>query len=146
MTAWAVVAFFMEDEEKVLRLKAQNCISKLKTVYGSAGQIYGHFSKFSHWEQAIHGHFLDVTEERLALITASCRHRAMSLTLCLIVLDLFIEVTRYLYPVSSDALIVGVQGVSDRAGSRRVHQMVAQIVDFSRSDEDFQELQFLLRQ
>jgi hypothetical protein len=38
MVAWANVAFHIENDERVISLKAQNCISKLKDVYPTAGK------------------------------------------------------------------------------------------------------------
>jgi hypothetical protein len=64
---------------------------------GSVGKVYGYLSKFSHWEQEIHTQFLNVGAEKVAVTLASCQHRAMSLTLCLVILDLFVEVIRHLY-------------------------------------------------
>jgi hypothetical protein len=79
MISWSLTAFYIEDEETVRKLKANACISKLKQVYETAGQIYGYFSKFSHWEHEIHSHFLKIEKGQVAVIQASCRYRAMSL-------------------------------------------------------------------
>jgi hypothetical protein len=144
MISWSAVAFFLEDETVVRRLRAQSCISRIKPIYASAGQIYGHLSKFTHWEHAIHSHFLELQEGHTAVIAASCRYRAMSLTLCLVILDMVLEVIRHIYSAKSEPLITTIQGVSDRTDARQVHQMVAKIAKYSKSQE-FQKIQSLLR-
>ena len=40
MMAWSSSAFDMQDEDDVVALKAQSCISELKNVYRTAGKIY----------------------------------------------------------------------------------------------------------
>jgi hypothetical protein len=48
MTAWAYTAFHIGEEQEVVDLKAQSCISSLKSTYKSAGRLYGFLSQFSH--------------------------------------------------------------------------------------------------
>jgi hypothetical protein len=98
MTAWANTAFYMQSEDEVTALKAPSCISEMKDVYKTAGKIYGYLSKFSHWGHIIHSQFLDINPGQVAVLKASVRYRAMSLALCLLVLDVFVEVVRKLYP------------------------------------------------
>jgi hypothetical protein len=97
MMAWSNSAFHMQDEEKVVVLKAQSCISELKNVYRTAGKLYGYLSTFSHWGHAIHRQFLDITPGQVGVLKASVRYRAMALALCLVILDVFVEVVRRLY-------------------------------------------------
>jgi hypothetical protein len=144
MTAWSVVSFDTSDEEAVRRLKAHKCVPRIKAIYESAGQVYGYLSRFAHWDYAIHSYFLKLEGENIATISASCQHRAMSLMLCLVVLDIFLEAIRHIYLAKSDGLIVGVQGESGRTSARKTHQLVATIVEFSGS-LDFREIQLLLR-
>ena len=47
MTAWAYTAFYIGDEQEVVDLKAQSCISSLKSTYKSAGRLYGFLSQSS---------------------------------------------------------------------------------------------------
>jgi hypothetical protein len=35
MTAWSAIAFYIDDEKKVINLKAQTCIAKIRSVYES---------------------------------------------------------------------------------------------------------------
>ena len=123
MMAWSRSAFHMPDEEKVIALKAQSCISELKNLYRTAAKLYGYLSTFSHWGHVIHGQFLDITPQQIGVLNASVRYRAMALALCLVILDVFVEVVRTLYPAKSDLLIAAVQGVSDRNSQRKTHQI-----------------------
>src|SRR5436309_8677870 len=97
MAAWAHTAFYISDEQKVVDLKAQSCISSLKTTYRSAGQLYGFLSQFSHWGHAVHSEFIDIDKETVSIVDASVRYRAMSLALCLVILDVVVEVVRKIY-------------------------------------------------
>lgn len=135
MVAWAYVAFRMHDEEKIIALKAQNCVSPLKEAYATAGKLYGYLSTFAHWGQVIHGHFLDVEESRVAVLKASVRYRARALALCLIILDVFVEVNRKLYSDKSDALVLEIQGVLDRDSTRKTHQYLSKIAEFTGVNE-----------
>ena len=143
MLAWSSVAFHMKDEARVVALKAQSCIAELKSLYPTAGRLYGYLSTFSHWGHVIHGHFLDVRPEQVSVLKASVRYRAMALALCLVILDVFVEVVRMLYPTRSDALISEIQGVIDRTNDRKTHRTLARIVDLTKLD-DLQEIQALL--
>jgi hypothetical protein len=144
MISWSAVANFISDEAKVKRLRAGACITKIKEIYGSVGKVYGYLSKFSHWEQEIHTYFLNIEAEQVAVIQASCQHRAMSLTLCLVILDIFVEVIRYLYSTSAGTLITSIQGIPDRTDGRRIHLLISDIVEFSRC-QDLRQIQSLLR-
>jgi hypothetical protein len=143
MMAWSRSAFHMPDEEKVIALKAQSCISELKNVYETAGKLYGYLSTFSHWGHVIHGQFLDITPQQIGVLNASVRYRAMALALCLVILDVFVEVVRKLYPARSDALIAGVQGVPDRNSERKTHRMLARITELTELN-DLREIQAFL--
>jgi hypothetical protein len=118
MTSWSAIAFHIENEKDVELLKATACISKMKPIYESTGKVYGYLSKFAHWEQAVHSHFLDFEGDNVAVISASCRHRAVSLTLCLLLLDIFVEVIRHIYSARGEALIVSIQGIQGRTEAR----------------------------
>ncbi len=144
MMAWANVVFYMQDEDRIVALGPQSCISSLKNVYGASGKIYGYLSKFSHWGHAVHGHFLGIDTQQVAVMSASVRYRAMALALCLVVLDVFIEVVRKLYAERSDALIVAVQGVLDQNEARKTHQIMSSIAELTELDEVF-EIQSLLQ-
>jgi hypothetical protein len=135
MMAWSNSAFEMQDEDQVISLRAQSCISELKSVYQTAGKIYGYLSKFSHWGHVIHGQFLDITPKRIGVLNASVRYRAMALALCIVILDVFIEVVRKLYPDRSDVLIIGVQGIPDRSTERKTHEMLSRIVELTELNE-----------
>lgn len=143
MAAWAAVAFFEEDEDKIRQLKAQSCIRKLKSIYEPAGKLYGYFSQFAHWEFNIHAHFLNFDDGRASVISASCKYRAMSLVLCLVILDIILEVVRHIYTSDSEALIVSIQGTKLRTNEREVEKLVSRIVGFAQ-DDDFVELEAFL--
>src|SRR5262249_43447701 len=144
MAAWSNTAFYLQSEDEIVALKAPSCISDLKNVYKSAGRIYGYLSKFSHWGHVIHGQFLDIRSEQVAVLRASVRYRAMSLALCLVVLDVFVEVVRKLYSERSHALVNKVQGGLEENNDRKIHRMLSSIVDMTGS-EDLHEIQGLLR-
>jgi hypothetical protein len=129
MTAWSHTAFYIQDEENVVALSAPSCISKMKDVYKTVGKIYGYLSKFTHWGHVIHGQFLDINPEQVAVLQASVRYRAMSLALCLVILDVFVEVVRGIYKARSEALVTFVQGGLDRDADRKIYRMLSSIVD-----------------
>jgi hypothetical protein len=135
MMAWSNSAFHMQDEDRVIELKAQSCISELKNVYATSGKIYGYLSTFSHWGHVIHGHFLDITPQQIGVLNASVRYRAMALALCLVILDVFVEVVRKLYSERSNTLVVGVQGVLHRNSERKTHRMLADIAKLTGLNE-----------
>ena len=143
MMAWSSSAFHMQDEDNVVALKAPSCISELKNVYRTVGKIYGYLSTFSHWGHVIHGQFLDITPQQVGVLNASVRYRAMALALCLVILDVFVEVVRKLYPERSDMLIAGVQGVPDRNSERKTHRMLSSITELTELNE-LREIQLLL--
>jgi hypothetical protein len=143
MMAWAQVAFYMQDEDEIVALKAPSCISEMKNVYKTTGKLYGYLSRFAHWGHVVHGQFLSVDPHQVAVLNASVRYRAMALALCLIVLDVLIEVVRKLYPERSHALIVGVQGVPDQNAARKTHQMLSSIRERT-GLEDLHEIQSLI--
>jgi hypothetical protein len=131
MIAWAHDAFFMDDESKVVELKAPSCISSLKKTYCPVGQLYGFLSQFSHWGQAIHKQFLDITIESTAVVYASVRYRAMSLALCLVILDVLTEVVRKIYSERGDDLVLKIQGATCPDPARRSHHYVLKIAEVS---------------
>ncbi len=128
MAAWAHTAFYLDGDE-VFELKAQNCISSLKGTYNSAGQLYGFLSQFAHWGHAIHGQFFNVEEGTTSVVMASVRYRAMSLSLCLVILDIVVEVVRKIYAERSSDLVSKVQGVACPDSARHSYQYMLKIVD-----------------
>ncbi|MGJ4950217.1 hypothetical protein [Bradyrhizobium sp. HKCCYLS20291] len=127
MMSWANTAFYLQEEDAVVNLKAQSCISLLKEVYPTAGKVYGYLSTFSHWGHAIHEQFIQVESEQVSVLNASVRYRAMSLGLCLTILDIFLSVVRGLYKERSEALISNVQGVVGSGSDRRAFAMLSRI-------------------
>ena len=109
MISWSYVAFDEKTPENVDKLKAQNCIGTLKKIYPKAGRLYGYLSQFTHWGRSIHSYFIGVKEGKGAVLNASVEHRAISLALCLAVLDVFLETLRALYGTHSNELISTIQ-------------------------------------
>ena len=144
MIAWAHTAFYISDEDAVVELKAQNCISSLKETYKSAGRFYGFLSQFTHWGHAIHGEFLNIDQGNVSILKASVRYRAMSLALCLVLLDVFVEVIRKLYRERSDSLVLGVLGAKCPDPSRNSFQLLSKAADVSGLRE-IREIQSLLQ-
>jgi hypothetical protein len=144
MIAWSNVAFHMRDEAEVVELKAQSCITEMKNVYRSAGKIYGYLSRFTHWGHEIHGRFLDFSEQQVGVLSASVRYRATALALCLVILDILIEVVRKLYPGRSNALIAEVQGVLDRNEERNTYRLISSVRELTGLDE-LSEIQAFLK-
>lgn len=97
MIAWAVTAFSNEDPTYVRNLRATNCIRYLKEIYPSAGQIYGFFSHFAHWDFSVHRHFIVANEGGSAILNASSKHRCLSLSYCLLILEILSAVPGRLY-------------------------------------------------
>jgi hypothetical protein len=143
MVAWAQVAFHIENESDVIALKAQNCISQLRNIYENAGRIYGYLSKFTHWGHIIHRHFISLNDEKTAVLYASARYRAMALALCLVIVDVLVEVVRSLYWERSGSLVVAVQECKECNSDRKVFKMMAAIVEKTQL-ADLLEIQSLL--
>ena len=143
MIAWANVAFSLGDEDKIVALKAQGCISQLKQIYETAGKIYGYLSRFAHWGQVVHGEFISSDEEKVAVIHASARYRAMTLALCLVIIDVLVEAVRAIYGERSKSLILAVQDCEKPTSERMTFKMLAAIVEKTRLGEIL-EIQSLL--
>tara|TARA_B100000123_G_scaffold184648_1_gene137615 strand:+ start:817 stop:1773 length:957 start_codon:yes stop_codon:yes gene_type:complete len=109
MIAWSYVAFRNGDANKVDNLKAQSCIGKLKEIYPNVGNIYGFLSQFTHWGRNIHTQFIGVKEGRGTVLQASIEHRALALALCLVLIDILVEVLRALYGSQSEELLKAIQ-------------------------------------
>ncbi len=131
MMAWANTAFVTQDENDVMNLKAQSCISHMKSMYKPAGKLYGYLSTFSHWGHAIHGQFIDIRSGQVSILNASIRYRAMALALCVVILDIFLEVVRNLYGERSYEIITSVQGVIDRDLARNTCSMLFRIAELT---------------
>jgi hypothetical protein len=144
MAAWAHTAFYIEDERRVFDLRAQGCISSLKGTYKSAGLLYGFLSQFSHWGHAIHGKFIDIEKETVSIVKASVRYRAISLALCLVILDVIVEVIRKIYSERSGRLVLRVQGVAYPDPARKSHHYVSTIAQVSELGE-IREIQTFLQ-
>lgn len=144
MSAWSSVSFFLLNEESVMDLKAQKCISKAKKFYATAGNLYGYFSKFSHWEYDVHAHFLNFSEndKKVRVISASRLYRAMSLTLSLIILDIFVEAVRHIYQEKSEPLIIKVQGTTERSMGTNIARYINEINALSEGAEITEVLAF----
>jgi hypothetical protein len=99
------------------------------------GRLDSYLSKFSHWSFGVHPHFCAFDGENTAITRASSRHRALSLSLCLVTLDVFLEVIRTLYPVKAEALIARVQGHPDPFPSKRVHHLMSRMIQFADDSE-----------
>jgi hypothetical protein len=67
----------------------------------------------------------------------------MALGLCLVILDVLIEVIRQIYEEKSDALVLRVQGVLPQDATRTTHQLLSKIADLAELDE-LREIQLLL--
>jgi hypothetical protein len=143
MMAWAGAAFNIKDEREVISLKAQSCISEMKRFYRTVGKIYGYLSTFSHWGHVVHGRFLDFADDRAGVINASVRYRAMSLALCIVVLDAFVEVVREIYREKSGELVLGVQGALDRDDSRKTCIFLSRFVELTKL-HDLREIRSLV--
>ena len=140
MLAWANVSFYVSNEDDVVKLKANYCVSKLNNLYRSAGQIYGYFSKFAHWEHELHGHFLTIENEKIGVISTSRLQRAKSLLLCLIILDVWLEVLRKLYPAEAPDIILEVQDVSGRDKSRATYSLGSEILKACQNSSEIDEI------
>jgi len=145
LISWSVVAFFSTEEQKVRGLKGQNCISKMTSIYDSVGRLYGYFSTFSHWSHETHSDFIHISERGVtSIIHASPRQRAVSLTLCLVMLDVLAEAIRYIYGRNAEALIIGVQGTLTRDKSKHCHRLAEEIA-IATGLQEIKELQEFLR-
>jgi hypothetical protein len=133
--AWSSAAFHIVDENKIRNLKASRCIKKLNGFYRSSGEIYGYLSTFSHWSQIIHKEFVDILDNRAVVFKASVNFRAISLALCLVILDMMVEVVRYLYQENGEEIVIGVQGTLCRDSKRRCYQFLSGIAELTKLDD-----------
>ncbi len=143
MIAWAHTAFFVSDNDAVLELKAQSCISSLKRTYKSAGHLYGFLSEFTHWGHAIHAKFIDFDEGKVGIVNASVRYRAISLGLCLAIVDVYVEAIRTIYGEKGDRLVTRAQGVRCPDRARNSYQYLMKIADAAALSEVRKILAFL---
>lgn len=120
MICWACAAFKISSDDKVFELRAQNCVQKARDFYRTAGRIYGYLSQFSHWGHAIHGVFLTHDESRVGVMNASQKYRAISLSLCLLILDMLLAVLEVVYGQKAQSIIFAVQGTTSRDPRRKI--------------------------
>lgn len=78
------------------------------------------------------------------MLKASVRYRATALALCLLIIDVWVEVIRQIYPEKSDALILGIQGSLAKDATGNTHQYVSKITELSGLN-DLREIQALLQ-
>ena len=67
----------------------------------------------------------------------------MALSLCLVTLDVLVEVVRQIYGERADTLVLRVQGVLTKDATRKTHQYVSRIAELS-GLADLREIQSLL--
>jgi len=125
MICWSNVAFDLTAE--VVRLKARQCVSRMKPIYPTIGKLYGHLSAFAHWEQVVHGRFITLDQDRTAILKASVQYRAESLALCLVVLDVAVAVADRMYGDRSKKLVADIQGTSPGNKNRRTRRLISAI-------------------
>jgi hypothetical protein len=143
MMCWANVAFHIREEDKVVTLKAQNCISRTKLAYEPVGRLYGYLSTFTHWGHVVHGHFLNFADDQVAVLKASARYRAMALALCLVLVDVLVGVVRQIYQEKGDTLATRIQGSLSRDRTRNAYQAVLRIAELT-GLEDVRRIQSFL--
>ena len=94
-----------------------------------------YLSTYSHWGHVIHGQFLSFEEGKIGVLKASVRYRAMGLALCLVVLDVMVEISKLIYAKRSESAVRRVQGALNRDATRYVHQNLTKIVVCTELDE-----------
>lgn len=94
-------------------------------------KIYGHLSQFAHWGHAIHREFIDFAEGKVGVLNASVRYRATSLALCLVLLDILVEVVRKIYAEKSENLVRKVQGVGCPDRARNSYKYLSRISEIT---------------
>jgi len=136
MASWAGVAFKIGDnEDRVVALKAQSCISDLKQFYETAGKLYGYLSQFTHWGHVIHGDFLNFDEPQVGVVYASVLYRAMTLALCIVILDVMTVATNQIYGERSSSLVLAIQGSLERSETIKTYQYLSKISALSDLNE-----------
>ncbi len=143
MVSWAYMAFNEDDQKIIDKLKAQHCVGSLKKIYPNAGRIYGYLSQFTHWGRSIHNHFIGIEEGRGAILNASVEHRAISLALCLTLVDVLLETLRALYANHSHELISNVQGCLAWETERNTFKYIEKISVKSQLSETRRILEFV---
>jgi hypothetical protein len=127
MIAWAAAVFPMIDQQSICATSATRCVGKLKALYLTAGEIYGYLSRFAHWEWIVHSTFLRRDDANVAIIHASRKYRAMSLALCVLIVDILVEVARGLYASEAKELVYAVQGTLTVDSTRKTSMVLAEI-------------------
>jgi hypothetical protein len=135
MLAWACRASRLEEERDVFNLKAQQCIPYLKNIYSTSGLIYGYLSKFTHWGHSIHGVFLNFEEDKAGIIYASVKYRAISLSLIVLLVDIFVASLSHIYGPRSREIALGIQGLAPDGPKRNMLQAFEQIRSLCRISE-----------
>ncbi len=130
MTAWANAIYPIEEFDEIVVLKAQNCIASLRSIYPHAGRIYGYMSQFTHWGQIVHAEFLEKTREKVAVVYSSSKHRAMGLALCLVSIDILLDVLNHIYGIDASDLLLNIQRSTSRE-SRATRSFMTKIVDLT---------------
>lgn len=143
MLCWSKAVYNMSDESAIIALKPHACISKTKATYPSIGMFYGYLSKIAHWEQTIHGDFMHFEGDAISIVSASCKNRAMSLAICLTVIDILTEVVRAIYKDMASDLIFDVQGTLNRDKIRKTYVLTSEITELVQLPE-FDQLRTLL--
>lgn len=143
MISWAYQVFDMDDESKIKKLQAQNCIHKLKKIHREYGRIYGYLSDFAHWNHRIQEKFLFLGEENAGVILVSSKYRAISLGLCFAILDVLVSVIKALYEERSEPLILAVLDTLDSGPMRGTYRGLQLISEVTQLEELREILSFL---
>lgn len=95
--AWIYAVHEMTDIEKIMALSASRCMSGLKKVYPTAGRIYGHLSRYAHWDPELHHNFVGDHEGYIASIKAQCGFKARSLFFAVLISEMCVAVFENIY-------------------------------------------------
>lgn len=135
MVAWASIAFHGKDESSVVNLEAQTCITRLKNTYATAGKFYGYLSRFAHWNQRTHGHLLEVRDHKVMVKFASSKYRAISLSICFVLIDLFLTVNKTMYGDAARHLIDGTATALGRCEKNVYYKQLLELYNSTKSAE-----------
>jgi hypothetical protein len=80
----------MDDLKAISKTSSTKAVSALKAIYPEAGKLYNWLSGHSHWAYSAHIKSWDVDDDKLGILLATGRFKAISLALAIVMLQVAI--------------------------------------------------------
>ena len=120
--AWARQAGDCVSEDELFKLSIHRSVTALKSIYPTAGQIYGRLSKLSHFDATTHSNFYGELDGGVATVFASRETKFSAMVFSFVLIDLWLTVFESFYPPKSGESVVKTQLGSFRSKRLAVHQ------------------------